>query len=458
MDREFLDDDEPFFRFDNEDEEAAAMDQILDDGDLDADPMTPFGSVDPTASSAAVHVDDGPGRLHLSSAQIWQSPDRNPENASPPPLTYSPSPRTTSSFKHRHQDPSRSRRHHRFSSSHNSSHQHQHQPQTSRHDAAPASNQDLNGLSSPISDLSLHQQYVDSQQTSDGSRHHRRPREKEARHVSARARPAYEEHLEERIPLQDPSYVPNSQQSVPGSRSEYNDPDLAAPQDLHHHNDRIPQPLSSAIREPQRSVPSNDFLDHESTDIRLVTPEDCQDYELIPADEVHEMMYNGDEESRITAQKFKEQIVHAVTQNGKVCYMVLQATAQWWRSPEMNKRKRAAGRKLYDVSSQVVSGAGQVIMTSTPVGRICDSVSANVTAFKAAPLTYTMQGLGVMKRTSEGASALPSAGIARSKAPQDSTVLGLGEKPGPGPIIADDDGFGSEFDEDACLGLDMFDE
>lgn len=451
-------DDEPLFRFDNDDEEAAVMDQILNEGDIDADPVTPYGSAGPSAPSAAAHTGDGSGRLHLSSAQIWQNPDHNPENASPPPLTYSPSPRTTSSFKHRHQDPHRPQRQ-RFSSSHSNS-QHQHQHQLSRHEAAQGPDQTPDGLSSPISNPSLNQQYVDEQQLDGHSAHrHRRSREKPTRNVPTKPKHGHEVHLEGRVPRQHSSYVVNPRHVGSDKRQDYNDPDLAAPQDLYQHEHHTLHHQSSLDAEPQQDVRPASLIDHEEPDMQVVEPEDCHEYELIPADEVHEMMYNGDEESRITAQKFKAQIVHAVTQNGKVCYMVLQATAQWWRSPEMNKRRRAAGRKVYDVSSQVVTGAGQVILTSTPVGRICDSVSANVNAFKAAPFTYAMQGLGVMKK-SPGPEQAPtsSTDVSQPKAPKDLVALGLGEEPGSEPVIANDDGFGSEFDEDACLGLDMFDE
>lgn len=450
MDRELLDD-EPFFRFDNDDEEAAVMDQILDGGDIDVDPITPYGSAGPSAPSAAAHGGDGAGRLHLSSAQIWQNPDHPPDNASPPPLTYSPSPRTTSSFKHRHQDTHRQQRQ-RFSSSHNNS-----QHQLSRHDTAQELDQIPGDLSSPISNLNLNQQFLDQQRHEDGAHRHRRSREKETGNVPARSRHGHEEHLEGRVSRQHPSHVATSRLVGSASRQDHEDPELAAPHDLDQYNHRMLHQQSALTGEPQQDVRSASLIDHDEPDLQVVEPQDCQEYELIPADEVHEMMYNGDEESRITAQKLKDQIVHAVTQNGKVCYMVLQATAQWWRSPEMSRRKRAAGRKVYDVSSQVVSGAGHVILTSTPVGRICDSVSANVTAFKAAPFTYAMQGLGVMKGF-EAASTLPSTDTSLPKAPTDLMGLGLGEGPESGPVIADDDGFGSEFDEDACLGLGMFDE
>lgn len=449
-------DDEPLFRFDNDDEEAAVMDQILDEGDIDADPMTPYGSAGPSAPSAAAHAGDGSGRLHLSSAQIWQNSDQPPENASPPPLTYSPSPRTTSSFKHRHQD-SRKQQRQQYASSHNNS-QHQYQHTPSSHDAAKGLDQNHNGLSSPMSNLHLDQQFVDQQNLEDRAHRHRRSRVKETRNVPARPRHGYEEHLEGSGPRQHPSHVVNSRPTGSGSEQDYIDHELAAPQDLHQYQHRILHHQSPLIGEPQQDLPSSSLNGHDELDLQIVEAEDCQEYELIPEDEVHEMMYNGDEESLITAQKFKEQIVHAVTQNGKVCYMVLQATAQWWRSPEMNRRRRAAGRKVYDVSSQVVTGAGHVILTSTPVGRICDSVSANVTAFKAAPFTYAMQGLGVMKKSSGAAPTLSSTDVSRPKAPMDLMVISLDEQPVSGPIVADDDGFGSDFDEEAGLGLGMFDE
>lgn len=450
-------DDEPLFRFDNDEDTAAMMDHMLATGDMDrdieADPVTPYGSAGPSASPAAASTGSASGKLHLSSAKIWQNPDPNPETASsPPPLTYSPSPRTPSSFKHRHQDSSSRPQRQRFSSRRNST-QHQYQQSSSRQDSAQGPEHNVNGPPSPAADLTFEQYY--EQQIPDDRAHpprrsHGKDQGKAARKVQNKPKHGYEEQVDGRSSLQHPSCVAHPRHVGSASRQGHVDSDPATSHGLHQVDQymRLQQPPYGA--EPQQDGPSTNLMDREEPDMQFVEPADCQEYELIPADEVHEMMYNGDEESRITAQKLKEQVVNAVTENGKVCYMVLQATAQWWRSPEMAKRKRAAGRKVYDVSSQVVSGAGHVILTSTPVGRICESVSANVNAFRAAPFTYTMQGLGVMKKDPGTISPLPSAG-----------ANGLGhpaEESETGPAIADGDGFGSEFDEDASMGLDMFDD
>lgn len=174
--------------------------------------------------------------------------------------------------------------------------------------------------------------------------------------------------------------------------------------------------------------------------------------ELVPTDEMLEVMYNGDEESRVTAQKVGAQMLHACQQNGKVVVMMGQATAQWWMSPEMAKRRRAAGRKVYDASSQVASGAGNVIWTSTPVGRICTSLSTNVSAFKAAPFSYTW---GFVRRKDPGAAPAPAPD---TNARTSGEKLTGGKRPASEPAIAnEDDGFGSDFDEDGCMGT-MFED
>lgn len=424
------------------------------DRDIEADPVTPYGSAGPSASAAAAPTGSASGKLHLSSAQIWQNPDPNPETASsPPPLTYSPSPRTPSSFKHRHQDSSSRPQRQRHSSRRNST-QHQYQHSSSRQESAQGPDHNVNGPPSPVSSLTFEQYYEQQQiqgnRAPRARRSHGKEHGKDARTVPNRPKHGYEEQVDGRTSRQHPSYVvpPRHVDSAP--RQGHGGSERATSHDLHQIDQQMRLQQPSYEAEPQQHDRSTNLMDLEEPDMQFVEPADCHEYELIPADEVHEMMYNGDEESRITAQKLKDQVVNAVTENGKVCYMVLQATAQWWRSPEMAKRKRAAGRKVYDVSSQVVSGAGHVILTSTPVGRICETVSANVNAFRAAPFTYAMQGLGVMKKDSGAISPLPSVG---ANGPRQ-----LGEQSETGPAIADDDGFGSEFDEDASMGLGMFDD
>lgn len=180
---------------------------------------------------------------------------------------------------------------------------------------------------------------------------------------------------------------------------------------------------------------------------------------MIPAEEV-EMMFNGNEESRITAQKFKDQVINATLQNGKVVYMVGQATVEWWMSPDMQKRRRAAGRKLLDVSGAVVTGAGSAIMSNTPLGRVCDSVSTNVNAFRAAPFSYTMQGLGIMKKSAGAMTVVSSAGMNGHNSQDDYIASPDNKHPGIEPTIADEDAFVDEWEDDEGMGMGMgmFDE
>lgn len=217
----------------------------------------------------------------------------------------------------------------------------------------------------------------------------------------------------------------------------------------YHHYER-PQSYAAS----PRHAPSIGHYDHEEPDLMTfhasakVNPnpdaksDHEQEYVMITAQDLT-AMFNGDEESRITAQKLKEQIIHATMQNGKVVYMVGQATVEWWRSPDMQKRRRAAGRKLLDVGGAVVTGAGSAIMTSTPLGRVCGSVSNGVTAFKASPLTYTMQSLGI-KKSNTGANVSPSP-------THDSSFE---------PAIADEDAIVEDWEDDDDFGggMGMFDE
>lgn len=186
--------------------------------------------------------------------------------------------------------------------------------------------------------------------------------------------------------------------------------------------------------------------------IPIPNPGPEQEYVMIPAEEV-EAMFNGNEESRITAQKFKDQVVNATVQNGKVVYMVGQATVEWWMSSDMQKRRRAAGRKMLDVGGAVVSGAGSLIMTSTPLGRVCDSVSTNVTAFKAAPFSYTMKGLGVMKKTS--GATLANEGIASTGGKHTSFEPAIADEDALVEDWEDDD---DDFDGGMSMGMGMFNE
>lgn len=440
---DYVDDD--LFHFDNDEEAAAAMDQLNDnddDADFDADPVTPYGSAGPSAPPTAAHTGPASGRLHLSSAQVWQHPD----HSSPPPLTYSPSPRTTSSFQHRHQDGARQQRQ-RHSLHRNSSHD---QRQLSRQGSAQCLEQNFSQLSNRISDLSLRQEYRDQPQYDNRAHHPPASYEQDPRLVPST--PCHDfDQSEDRVPRQLSFYDVKSRHARSDTQEDYQDSELAPPEYVGQVDDHISRQRTShnADLPPPRSMPQ---ADREAQD--LTGPTDEQEYVQIPADEVLDIMYNGDEESQVTAQKIMDQAVHAVHENGRVVYLVGLGAVQWLRSPEMAKRRRAAQRKMLDAGGQVVSGGCHVIMTSTPLGRVCDSVTTNVNAFRAAPFSYTMQGLGIMRSKNSGATpALPSSDIQGPKSPEKPMVVGHGKGSGPEPAIADGDesDFGSDYDEDSCV-------
>lgn len=386
---DYLEYEEPLFTFDNELDEAAAMDQMhLDDDDIDHEPLTPYGSAGASTPGPVQASAAGSGRLHLSSATAWQ----DPAHSSPPALSHSPSPRTPTTFQYRQQDgrvPSR------YTSRRNSS-QYQHD----RPDLQ-ASRQDLGQIAYPPIDTSVRRRELQQVAIYDK---YDRPQSHEA----------------------SPHHAP------PAGPHDLEEPDLISL-----------NPSTSSTLEPNPH------------------PGPEQEYVMIPAEEV-EAMFNGNEESRITAQKFKDQVVNATVQNGKVVYMVGQATVEWWMSPDMQKRRRAAGRKLLDVGGAVVSGAGSVIMSSTPFGRVCDSVSTNITAFKAAPFSYTMQGLGIMKKT-PGAT-LPPATTFDDRLENDGFTSTSGKHTSFEPAIADEDALvedwedEDDFDGGMGMGLGMFNE
>lgn len=250
--------------------------------------------------------------------------------------------------------------------------------------------------------------------------------------------------------------------------------ELPQPDNDDDDNDRYERPGQPREASP-RYAPSPRHHDLEEPDLITLNsppnpnpnpnpnPDQEQEYVMIPAEEV-EAMFNGNEESRITAQKFKDQVVNATVQNGKVVYMVGQATLEWWMSPDMQRRRRAAGRKLLDVGGAVVSGAGSVIMSSTPLGRVCDSVSTNVSAFRAAPFSYTMQGLGIMKRAPTTVAALPPAATFDDDLDDDLMPSPSARRTTHEPVIADEDTLiedwedGDEFGGSMGMGMGMFDE
>ncbi|KKY35585.1 hypothetical protein UCDDA912_g04366 [Diaporthe ampelina] len=229
------------------------------------------------------------------------------------------------------------------------------------------------------------------------------------------------------------------------------------------HEDDLMEPLTPAHQLPGHDQSDDDdlviddveggaqdqgvFTRHEPTGDELKD----NGFVEIDADGV-QAMFNGNEADRVTAQKFQSEVLKTIKQNGKVVYMVGQATAQWWLSSEMQKRRRAAGRRMLDIGGAVASSAGNVIMNNTPIGGVVTSVSDNVTAFRAAPFRYTMQGLGIMKRDKSAAAALsPAAPDDRMSndnflAPDDDRHFAAS------PTIVQDQ------DEDDMLGVLNFDE
>jgi hypothetical protein len=156
-------------------------------------------------------------------------------------------------------------------------------------------------------------------------------------------------------------------------------------------------------------------------------------------------MFNGNEADRITAQKFQSEVLKTIKQNGKVVYMVGQATAQWWLSSEMQKRRRATARRMLDIGGAVASSAGNAIMNNTPIGGVVTTVSNNVTAFRAAPFRYTMQGIGIIRKD-KPTTAIPSP---TTNNPHDDSHFA------PSPAIVPDEG---EDDMLGCLDLDEEDD
>lgn len=230
------------------------------------------------------------------------------------------------------------------------------------------------------------------------------------------------------------------------------------PQPIHsqHHEDLQQldpytlQQQQQAYGTPPDSLPSR-HQDVHVTDAELVTMKEAGDFVEIPAED-YEQMFNGNEADRITAQKFQSEVIRAFQQNGRVVFMVGQATAQWWLSPEMQKRRRAAGRRVLDIGGAVASGAGNVIMNNTPVGGVVRSVSSNVSAFRAAPFRYTMQGLGIMKKDAAVATVTTSTSTEGSMSPDGLSTPINDRSTIPEPAIVEDDPY-DEFDDEEGMGM-----
>lgn len=377
--RDYAEDDEGLFRFDNEEEEAAFLSGLHED-DL-MEPLTPVGSAEPVIAPAALHhsaAAAASGRPHnnnnhnFSSVNAWQHPE--PASPPPPPLSYSPSPSTTPATHYRPAERHRlsSRRSRQSQLSHQGSEQslgqHAHRP--------------------PIVPTSVH--HEDLQQLDPQTLRHQ--------------------------------HHPSGQELV--------DQDRLADDDI---EDGIQDQVVITPDEPTRDeLRENGFVEIDAEGVQA--------------------MFNGNEADRVTAQKFQSEVLKTIKQNGKVVYMVGEATAQWWLSSEMRKRRRAAGRRMLDIGGAVASSAGNVIMNNTPIGGVVTAVSDNVTAFRAAPFRYTMQGLGIMKKDKSAAAVLsPTTTDSRGSdgdffAPNDDRHFATS------PTIVQDE------DEDDMLGVLNFDD
>lgn len=378
--RDYAEDDEGLFRFDNEEEEAAFLSGLNEDELME--PLTPVGSAEPVIAPAALHhsaAAAASGRPHnnnnnnnFSSVNAWQ----HPEPASPPPpsLSYSPSPSTTPATHYR-----------------------------------PADRRRLSSRRSRQSQLS-HQ----GSDQSLGQHAHRPPTVPTS---------AHHEDLQQLDPhtMRHAHQPPGQDQVDDDGLANYDVEGRVHDQDMMTHD----EPHRDELRE-------NGFVE-------------------IDADGV-QAMFNGNEADRVTAQKFQSEVLKTIKQNGKVVYMVGQATAQWWLSSEMQKRRRAAARRMLDIGGAVASSAGNVIMNNTPIGGVVTTVSDNVTAFRAAPFRYTMQGLGIMKKDRSAAAVLsPTAANPRVS---DSDFLGSDDDRhfAPSPTIVQDE------DDDDMLGVLNFDD
>lgn len=352
-------DDEAVFHFDDEDDEIAAMNTLADDDLIEnLEPLTPVGSVGPTAP-ATTPGSRKPHSTNFSSAQAWQHLDHA---SPPPPLSHSPSPRAIPATQYRPQS------HHRSS-------------RRSR----------KNQLSRQGSDQSL------------GQRAHR-------------PQPSQSHHHEDLRQL-DP-YTLQQQQHAYGT--------------------------------PPDSLPS-EYQDIHVEDADPVPMKEVGDFVEIPAED-YEQMFNGNEADRITAQKFQSEVIRAFQQNGRVVFMVGQATAQWWLSPEMQKRRRAAGRRMLDIGGAVASGAGNVIMNNTPVGGVVRSVSSNVSAFRAAPFRYAMQGLGIMRKDAAVSTVTTPTNTDVPMLPDGLSIPTNGRSAIPEPDIVEDGPY-DEFDDEEGMGM-----
>ncbi|KAK7736537.1 hypothetical protein SLS53_006968 [Cytospora paraplurivora] len=250
------------------------------------------------------------------------------------------------------------------------------------------------------------------------------------------------ENLEPMTPVgsADPGTAATAAAAGPGNHHE--DLQQLDPYTLQHQH--------QAYETPPNSLPSR-HQDGRITDADPVAMDEVGDYVEIPAED-YEQMFNGNEADRITAQKFQSEVIRAFQQNGRVVFMVGQATAQWWLSPEMQKRRRAAGRRMLDIGGAVASGAGNVIMNSTPVGGVVRSVSSNVSAFRASPLRYTMQGLGIFRKDAAAATIAIPTGTGKPMSLGGPATPPDGKSSIAEPAIVADDPY-DEFDDEDGMGM-----
>lgn len=389
--QDYAEDDEGLFRFDNEEDETAFLNELNDD-DL-MEPLTPVGSAEPTAPVALHHAGAAASRRphnnnhnsNFSSVTAWQHPE--PASPPPPPLSYSPSPSTTPATHYRPTDRRRLSR--RSRQSH---------------------------LSHQGSDQSL------------GQRAHRPPSVPSAHHEdlqqldSQTLQHAYQTHEKPICHL-------------PPGQDQDADEDAADEDDV--------QDDDVQDRTQDQSMNIGNELDADELKENGFVEVDAEGVQA---------MFNGNEADRVTAQKFQSEVVKTIKQNGKVVYMVGQATSQWWLSSEMQKRRRAAARQMLDIGGSVVTSAGNVIMNNTPIGGVVTSVSDNVTAFRAAPFRYTMQGLGFMKKDKSAATVLSPTATDACISNDDFMAGDSDRRFAPSPTIVQDE------DEDDMLGVLNFDE
>lgn len=385
--RDYAEDDEGLFRFDNEEEEAAFLNGLNEDELME--PLTPVGSAEPVIAPAALHhaaaAAAASGRPHnnhggssnnnnsnFSSVNAWQHPE--PASPPPPPLSYSPSPTTTPATHYR--------------------------PADRRRLSSRRSRQSQ--LSHQGSDQSLGQQ---------------------AHHPPSALAGVHHEDLRQL----DPQTLRHAHQ--PPGQDQVDDDSLAGDEIEDRNQDQGMITQDEPTRDELRE---NGFVE-------------------IDADGV-QAMFNGNEADRVTAQKFQSEVLKTIKQNGKVVYMVGQATAQWWLSSEMQKRRRAAARRMLDIGGAVASSAGNVIMNNTPIGGVVTTVSDNVTAFRAAPFRYTMQGLGIMKKDKSAAAVLSPATTDPHMSNDDFLSPDDDRHFASSPTIVQDE------DEDDMLGVLNFDE